>query len=136
MDLQNLGYALTQVVHNFGASAVLGGALAALWLAPSPELERCMAWLVLTGWAAQMASGAAFGAISFYYYGQFPDLSAVALAALAIKVACAVSAFALAAYYLLHATNRPEAWRHGMWLTLASLGATALTAAAFLRWFS
>ncbi|MFA5240764.1 MAG: hypothetical protein WC029_02685 [Sulfuricella sp.] len=136
MDLQNLGYALTQVVHNFGATAVTGGALAALWLAPHPERERAMAWLALTGWAAQMASGAAFGAISFYYYGQFPDLSAVALAALAIKVACAASGFVLAALYLLQAANRPESWHRGVWLILAGLAATALTAAAFLRWFS
>lgn len=136
MDLQNLGYALTQVVHNFGASAVIGGALASLWLGPRAETDRPLAWLVLSGWAIQMASGAAFGAISFYYYGRFPDLSTVAMVALAIKVACAFSAFLLAAFYLLHATSRSEAWRHGMWLTLASLGATALTAAAFLRWFS
>lgn len=136
MDPQNLGYALTQVVHNFGATAVVGGAAAALWLAQRPEHERAMAWLVLTGWAAQTASGAAFGAISFYYYGQFPDLSAVAAAALAVKVACAVSGFALAALYLLQAAKRPASWRHGTWLILAGLAATALTAAAFLRWFS
>jgi len=135
MDLQNLGYALTQVVHNFGASVVIGGAVASLWLAPRPELGRSLAWLVLSGWAAQMASGAAFGAIS-YYYGQFPDLSAIAMVALALKVACAVSAFFLAAFYLLHGASQSTAWRHGVWLILAALGATALTAAAFLRWFS
>jgi hypothetical protein len=136
MDLQNLGYALIQVVHNFGAAVVIGGAVASLWLAPRPERECSMAWLVLTGWAAQMASGAVFGAISFYYYGRFPDISAVAAVALAIKVACAISAFSLAAYYLFQAANRPESWRRGAWLILAALGATALTAAAFLRWFS
>ena len=74
VDVQNLGYALTQVVHNFGASAVIGGAIASLWLAPRPEMDRSLGWLVLSGWAAQMASGATFGAISFYYYGQFPDI--------------------------------------------------------------
>lgn len=136
MDIQNLGYALTQIVHNFGASAVIGGALAALWLAPRPEHERSLAWLVLSGWAAQMASGAAFGAISFYFYGQFPDISAVATAALALKVACALCGFSLAAFYLLHAANRSEPWRRTVWLMLAVLSATALTAAAFLRWFS
>ncbi len=136
MDLQNLGYALTQVVHNFGAAAVTGGAIAALWLAPRPEAERALAWLVLSGWAAQMASGAAFGMISFLYYGQFPDISPVASVALAIKVACAVSGFALAALYLFLATGRPKSWRRSVWLILAVLAATALTAAAFLRWFS
>lgn len=135
MDFQNLAYALTQVVHNFGASAVVGGAVAALWLA-RPELDRPLAWLVLSGWVAQMASGAAFGAISFYHYGQFPDLGAVAILALAIKLACAVSAFVLATFYLLHGASRPDSWRRGMWSLLAVLGTLALTAAAFLRWFS
>jgi len=136
VDVQNLGYALTQVVHNFGASAVIGGAIASLWLAPRPEMDRSLGWLVLSGWAAQMASGATFGAISFYYYGQFPDISAVATVALAIKVTCAVSGFSLVAFYLLHAASRPAAWCHGVWMMLTILGITALTAAAFLRWLS
>ncbi|MFA6901569.1 MAG: hypothetical protein WC236_00655 [Gallionellaceae bacterium] len=136
MDLENLAYALAQVVHNFGASAVIGGAIASLWLAPRPEFERAMGWLVLSGWVAQIASGAAFGAISFYFYGQFPDLSAVATAALAIKLACAVSGLLLAALYLLRAPAKPAAWRRGIWLILTFLATAALTAAAFLRWFS
>lgn len=136
MDIQNLGYALTQVAHNFGAAAVVGGAVASLWLAPRPELDRSLAWLVCLGWAAQAASGAAFGAISFYFYGKFPDISGLAIAALAIKVACAASGFLLAAFYLLRAASWSATSRRKTWLTLAGLGATALTAAAFLRWFS
>ena len=136
MDVQNLGYALTQVVHNFGASAVVGGAIASLWLAPRPELDRSLAWLVCLGWAAQVASGAAFGAISFYYYGKFPDIGGLAIAALAIKVACAASGFSLAALYLLRAASWTTAARRRIWHMLAGLSATALTAAAFLRWFS
>ncbi|HUX63968.1 hypothetical protein [Sulfuricella sp.] len=136
MDIQNLGYALTQVVHNFGASAVVGGPVSSLWLAPRPELDRSLAWLVCLGWAAQIASGAAFGAISFYYYGKFPDIGGLAIAALAIKVACAVSGFSLAAFYLLRAARWTTTLRRRIWLMLAGLSATALTAAAFLRWFS
>jgi len=136
MDLQNLGYALTQVAHNFGASAVVGGAVASLWLAPRPELDRSLAWLVCLGWATQIASGAAFGAISFYFYGKFPDISGLAIAALAIKVACAASGFLLAAFYLLRAASWSAALRRRIWLMLIGLSATALTAAAFLRWFS
>ncbi|MBZ0095957.1 MAG: hypothetical protein K8H75_11400 [Sulfuricella sp.] len=136
MDIQNLGYALTQVVHNFSAAAVVGGAVASLWLAPRPELERSLAWLVCLGWAAQIASGSAFGAISFYYYGKFPDIGGLAIAALAIKVACAVSGFSLAAFYLQRSASWAAALRRRIWLMLAGLSATALTAAAFLRWFS
>ncbi|MDP3482584.1 MAG: hypothetical protein Q8S05_04645 [Sulfuricella sp.] len=136
MDIQNLGYALTQVVHNFGASAVVGGAVASLWLAPRQELDRSLAWLVCLGWAAQIASGAAFGAISFYYYGKFPDIGGLAITALAIKVACAVAGISLAALYLLRAASWTATLRRRVWLMLAGLSATALTAAAFLRWFS
>lgn len=136
MDIQNLGYALTQVVHNFGASAVVGGAVASLWLAPRPELDRSIAWLVCLGWVAQIASGSAFGAISFYYYGKFPDIGGLAIAALAIKVACAVSGFSLASLYLLRGASWTAVLRRRTWLTLTGLSVTALTAAAFLRWFS
>lgn len=136
MDIQNLGYALTQVAHNFGAAAVVGGAVASLWLAPRQELDRSIAWLVCLGWAAQIASGSAFGAISFYYYGKFPDIGGLAIAALAIKVTCAISGFSLAAFYLLHAASWTATLRRRVWLMLAGLSATALTAAAFLRWFS
>lgn len=136
VDIQNLGYALTQVVHNFGASAVVGGAVASLWLAPRPELDRPIAWLVCLGWAAQIASGSAFGAISFYYYGKFPDIGGLALAALAIKVACAIAGFALASLYLLRAATWTAPLRRRSWHMLAGLSVTALASAAFLRWFS
>lgn len=136
MDLQNLGYALTQVIHNFGAAGVVGGALAALWLAPRAELERRLCVLVCLGWAVQAASGATFGAISFYAYGRFPDIGGIAVAALAIKVVCAVAGFLLAALCFLRSGHWQAAGRRKAWQALAGLGATALTAAAFLRWFS
>jgi len=136
LDLQNLGYALTQVVHNFGAAAVVGGALAGLWLAPRMELERSLGGLVCLGWAAQIASGATFGAISYYFYGRFPDISGIAVAALAIKVVCALTGFFLAASFFLFAAAWRDTSRRRAWHALAGLGATALTAAAFLRWFS
>jgi hypothetical protein len=136
MDLQNLGYALTQVVHNFGAAAVLGGSLAALWRPLQWESERKLGWLVCIGWATQIASGSIFGAISFHYYGRFPDISGVAVMALILKVICASGGFFLAALYLWRAAAWPAARRHRIWLTMSGLSATALTAAAFLRWFS
>jgi hypothetical protein len=137
MDLQNLAYALDQVVHNFGAACVVGGAAAALWLTPrQPVLERCLAWLVALAWAAQIVSGAGLGAISFYYYGRFPEISGIATTALAIKVACASVGCFLAVLYLLRAARWPDAIRRRIWQVLTGLGGTALTAAAFLRWFS
>lgn len=137
MDSQNLAYALTQVVHNFGAVTVVGGAAAALWLPQRQAgLQRSLAWLVGLAWAAQIASGAGLGAISFYYYGRFPEITAIATAALAIKVSSAILGCFLAALYLLRAARWSGATCRRIWQVLTALGVIALTAAAFLRWFS
>lgn len=137
MDLQNLAYALTQVVHNFGAVAVAGAPLFARWpLRMQAEAWRPLAWLVLIGWAVQGMSGAGFGAISYAYYGAFPDIHGIAVVALLVKMACAATGFVLAALLLLKAQRWPAPRHAAVWGVLLLLGVTALTAAAFLRWFS
>lgn len=136
MGSENLAYALTQVVHNFGAVGVFGGALFALWPVPRLESGRPFAWLILVAWGMQIVSGVGFGLTSFYYYGETPNLSNVALGALAVKVAAAVAGFSLAAFYLRRGREWSRARRTRTFGTLAALGAVALTAAAFLRWFS
>jgi hypothetical protein len=133
---ENLAYALTQVVHNFGAAAVLGGAVFALWPVLRLEYGRAFAWLILVGWGAQIASGAVFGVTSFYYYGEMPDLSRIAAAALAVKVAAAIMGFLLAAFYLVRGREWDRVGVKHAFQALAVLAAAALTAAAFLRWFS
>lgn len=137
MDLQNFAYAVVQVVHNFGAVAVTGGAAAALLpLRADAALRRVLGWAVLAGWAMQIASGAGFGGISYAYYGRFPDIHGVAVAALGVKMVCAASAFLLAAAYLRYAAGWSAARCRSTWIGLVALAATALSAAAFLRWFS
>ncbi|MEW5792463.1 MAG: hypothetical protein ACOY4L_03845 [Pseudomonadota bacterium] len=137
MDLQNLLYAAVQVVHNFGAAAVVGGTVFALWpRRQGEEVRRALAWLVLVAWSAQAASGLGFGLVSQYYYGRPPDIHGVAVVALGIKVVCAVLGFLLAAWYLASAAKWPEGRRLALWRGIGALGVIALTAAAFLRWFS
>lgn len=137
MDPQNLAYAVVQVVHNFGAVAVVGGAVAARWLArDAPATQRRLAWLVLGGWLAQAASGASFGAVSYHFYGQFPDIHAIARAALLVKMACAAGGILLATTYLRGAAGWLPAKRGTVWSMLLALGVTALASAAFLRWFA
>ncbi len=137
MDPQNLAYALVQLVHNFGAVAVVGGAVAARWLArDAPATQRQLAWLVLGGWLAQAASGAGFGTVSYLFYGRFPDIHTIARAALLIKLACAAGGILLAAGYLRRAADWQPARRDTVWTLLLALGVTALAAAAFLRWFA
>lgn len=134
MISENLAYALTQVIHNLGAVTVVGGAAFALWV-PVAAPER-VARLVGTGWALQIASGAGFGGVSWYYYGQLPDLHAVAAAALAVKIACAAGGLALTLGLALRGHVWAATRRQAAWWALAVLAVTALTAAAFLRWFA
>ena len=136
MGPENLAYALTQVVHNFGAATVLGGAVFTLWPQDRLEYGRVFAWLILVGWGAQMASGALFGLISLHYYGETPDLSHIAMAALAVKIAAAISGFVLVGLYLLRGRAWAQAGVRRTFQGLAALATLALTAAAFLRWFS
>jgi hypothetical protein len=136
MQPENLAYALTQVIHNFGAALLVGGSVFWLWPLPRQEYARGFVWVILFAWGAQIVSGILFGVTSLYYYGETPDLSAVALTALVIKVCSAAAGFLLGAWHLA----RGKDWGWGqvkrLFQAQAGLAALALTAAAFLRWFS
>ena len=135
--MENLSYAVVQVVHNFGAVAVVGGAAFALYPGTATAaLHRKLAWLVGFGWTAQAMSGMGFAAVSYHYYGKLPDIHGIAMAALLIKMLCAVSGVSIAIIYLRYSATLAIERRHLVWLLLGALGLTALTAAAFLRWFS
>lgn len=140
-DAHNLIYSAIQVVHNFGAVATVGGSFAAMQ-APA-EARRKLAWLVFAGWATQAVSGPAFGMASYYFYGKFPDIAGIAITALTIKVVCVALGFLLVAAWLCpcaryfpSCANCTERYGKLVWPASALLAATALTAAAFLRWFA
>lgn len=124
-------YALVQAAHNFGAVMVVGGAVAGL-LVPLAASRRKLACTVLAGWLLQAGSGAAFGLTSYYFYHKLPDISGIALAALVVKMMCAVSGITIAALCLRARPPNPA----GAWPVLLALGVAALTSAAILRWFS
>lgn len=137
MDLQNLAYALVQLAHNFGAVAVTGGAVAGWTLQRSDTTPPpALLWLVFAGWMMQAASGAGFGLISLAYYGQFPDLHGVAVVALVVKLSCATAGLLLSLFCLKLADRWSPIQRRTAWTALVGLAATALSAAAFLRWFA
>lgn len=137
VDLQNLSYAGVQVAHNFGAVAVVGGpALMLLAGAAQFALQRRIAWLVAGGWLLQMLSGIGFGVVSYIGYGSLPDIHGIAIAALFIKVLCALAGLVAVLLLLAHAPAWGEQRCLRVWKLLLGLGVTALTAAAFLRWFS
>jgi hypothetical protein len=134
MQLENNLYAGVQIAHKFGAAAVTGLPIAALWLELARTPLRKIAWLTLLAWLVQSTSGAGFGIVSYFVVGQLPEIHHLALAALSIKIGCAVLAIVLLAAKLL---GRVEAASDkAILVSLAGLGSTALTCAAILRWFS
>jgi len=132
---QNLSYAVIQVVHNFGAVAVVGGSLFALWLHENAT-RRKLAFLTLAGWMTQAASGATFGMTTYYYHHQLPDISGIATYALGIKMICATLGILMLATFLWRGECWTEQLKHNMWISSSALAITALSSAAFLRWFS
>jgi hypothetical protein len=135
--MENLCYSVAQVAHNFGAVAVVGGATFALYPATqTADTHYKLAWLVGFGWAAQAMSGMNFAAISYHYYDKLPDIHGIAMAALLIKIICAVFGLSIVILYLRYSDKLAIERRLLAWQLLTSLGIIALTAAAFLRWFS
>lgn len=134
-DVQNLSYAAIQVVHNLGAVAVVGGSLIALkW--HERAMRRKLAQLVLVGWLTQAASGATFGLTTFYFYHALPDISGIATYALGIKMLCATLGILMLAAYLWMGERWKEQRLERVWISSSVLAVTAISSAAFLRWFS
>jgi hypothetical protein len=134
--LEKLAYSGVQLAHNFGAVAVVGSSAAATWLVSDPSSQRHLAQLMTLSWVVQGLTGAGFGAISYYFYGKFPDIKGIAIAALLIKIVCAILGFFFVLNYLTKSSAWDETVRHVRWRVLFWLAATPLAAAAVLRWFS
>lgn len=135
--MQNLVYALIQIVHNFGAVTVVGTAATALWMARgSAAVQHRLAWLLAVVWAVQAASGAGFGIATFYSEGHLPDIHGIAVIALLIKTACAMAGFVLAVVYIKWHSGWAAKQQLFAWRASFMLAAIALGSAAFLRWFS
>ena len=97
MELENVLYGGVQLVHKFGAAAVTGLPIAALWFKPAAPVLRKMAWLTLLARLLQAASGIGFGTVSYFMEGKLPEIHHIARAALYVKIGCAALAIALLA---------------------------------------
>src|ERR1019366_7405633 len=133
--VQNLSYSAIQVVHNFGAVATVGGSIIATQMRDK-VVQRRLAHLVLFGWVAQVASGASFGMVTYYYYLHLPDISGIAIDALGVKMICASLGILLLMTYLWQSEHWTALTRSKVWISSSVLAITAISAAAFLRWFS
>jgi hypothetical protein len=135
--VQNLIYALIQVIHNFGAVTVVGTAASALWLVRgNAAVQHRLALLLAMAWAVQAASGSLFGITTFYFEGHLPDIHGIAVDALLVKIICALVGFIAAVTYVkLHSGWAPNK-QLLVWRLSFAIGVVALGSAAFLRWFS
>lgn len=132
---QNLSYSVIQIVHNFGAVATVGGSVIATRLRDNVTRRR-LAHLVLIGWVTQVVSGATFGMVTYYFYHHLPDISGIAIEALGIKMVCATLGILLLTVYLWQSHRWEERGKSKAWISSSVLAITAISAAAFLRWFS
>ena len=114
MDPESLLYSGVQIAHNFGAAAVTGLPIAAVWFRPAEPTQRKMAWLTLLAWCVQASSGAGFGTVSYFQEGELPQIHHLALAALCVKIACAgLAIIGLAALFPAADQRWRQAWRSG-----------------------
>ena len=135
--MQNFIYALIQVIHNFGAVAVVGIAASALWMVRGAgAIQHRLALLSAVAWAVQAATGVLFGISTFYFESHLPDIHGIAVDALIIKMFCASGGFILAVAYVKWESGWSATKRLSAWRALLALGTVALSSAAFLRWFS
>lgn len=130
--LDSLVYSSIQLVHNLGAALALGTPVTWMLYSPSPERSRQALWLLIVVWTLQGVSGIGFGTASWLIYGQLPDLHAIALSALFVKIGCVITAW----LYCFHRLRRNRPPGRFAWPLLSFVAATALTAAAVLRWYS
>jgi hypothetical protein len=135
--LQNLVYALIQVFHNFGAAGVLGFASYGVLRRAGNGLTRRSVFVGLAiAWGIQGASGASFGIASLSFYGKLPDIHGIAVTAVSIKMVCVAIGFFAAFVGYRKSGDLRERTQYLLLILSFVLGATALSAAAFLRWFS
>ncbi|MGB9094622.1 MAG: hypothetical protein WCB93_10940 [Gallionella sp.] len=135
--MQNLIYALIQVIHNFGAATVVGTATAAIWLAHgNAGVRHRLSLLLALAWATQAVSGLLFGATTYYFDKSLPDIHGIAVDALVIKIVCALTGFILAIVYMKFHSGWSAGKQFFAWRITLVLGVVALSSAAFLRWFS
>jgi hypothetical protein len=116
---------------------VIGFTAYGLWPArKEPAARRRIFISIGVAWLVQATSGAAFGITSLYFYGKFPDIHGIAVIALIIKMVCVATGLLISVVIVKRGFG---AGREKFTTPLAgqfALGAVALSAAAFLRWFS
>ena len=132
--MESLVYALIQLMHNIGAAGVIGFSASGVWgRHQQMTTQRRLFFFTGIAWLIQAISGPSFGMASLHFHGSLPDIYGVAVISLGIKITCVVTGLLLTATMFL---NRSSGISTAKFAGQFILGAVALCAAAFLRWFS
>src|SRR5207245_8968278 len=104
--MENFIYTLVQLVHNFGAVAVAGSPVVALWFGRENKIAlHKLTWLMALGWVAQGASGIGFAVTSYTMKGALPEVEGVELTALALKVGWYLMGVVLSGFYFISSSR-------------------------------
>jgi hypothetical protein len=133
MKASILSYTLIQAVHNIGAALTLALALLLIGqICISADTKKVL-WALLLAWGLQGFTGICFGLSSLYFYGEFPDIHNLAIAAMGVKVG-SVAAMTLLLAFLIYKKEWDLSARNKT--VFVSLSIIALVAASVLRWNS
>jgi uncharacterized membrane protein YjfL (UPF0719 family) len=99
-------------------------------------MQRRLFFFAGIGWLIQAVSGPSFGIASINFHGSLPDIYGIAVTALSIKIVCVVIGLLLTATLLLKRSGSNGNISTAKFAGHFTLGVVALTAAAFLRWYS
>jgi hypothetical protein len=133
--MENVLYTLVQIVHNFGAVAVVGSPAVGWWLERKNIVTYRLALLALLGFFVQGATGIGFAIISQSLKGALPEVTGIALAALLIKVSSTAIGFTLTVVLWRKGSQWRTRGRMLAWQMMLLFSTAALMAAAFLRWY-
>ncbi|MDH5229895.1 MAG: hypothetical protein OEZ58_04225 [Gammaproteobacteria bacterium] len=135
--MENLLFALLQMLHNVGAVSVSACPLVILYLIQRRlifNIRKILTFTLLM-WLVQLFTGIGFGITSYQLYGHVPDLESFAKLALILKISCLLISI-MGYSFLLFKTqteillNAPMTWQ-----ALSLLGLIPLLSAAVLRWY-
>jgi hypothetical protein len=125
------------MVHNFGAVTLFSACITYILLGKksSEDVPIKLLRIALIGWIIQGLSGTSFGLASYSFYHRFPQIGLIGVISLIIKIISTFTGFLLTAYFLMRGSDSYKT-KAILWYVILSLAATALSAAAILRWFS
>ncbi len=134
--MENLSYAVVQVIHNVGAIMFVAVPFIRLMILQRDIQHNATLLIILAiiGGSLQLLSGAGFAFVSHFFHGQIPEIEGIAFNALVIKISCVVISIGIY-LYLIKSQDKISSLTQAIWRLLGVLAIIPLISAAFLRWY-